>query len=243
MKIGILGDIHANVAAFEAVLKVLGEEGANALISAGDIVGYGPQPAECIKIVRARAIPSVLGNHDHYVTLIMDPRLERLRPEVRASTEWTQNALGMEDLKWLAQLPRQLEIEDFTLVHGACGPNPWLYLTNERTFAQNFGHQETALAFCGHSHIPMFAHAVAGLPVHATYIRSIEVPKEGKVMINVGSVGQPRDHDPRAACALYDTETREVRLLRVPYDIAGTQDLMRQKNFPAKTIDRLAAGK
>ena len=242
-KIGILGDIHANLAAFKAILEKLDQEGCERLVCTGDIVGYGPCPAECIEIVRQRNIASVLGNHDHYVTLLMDPRLERLRPEIRKSVEWTQGMLGMNDLKWLAQLPRKLDLDEFSVVHGSFGPKPWVYLTNEKSLEYNYTHQTVPLAFCGHSHIPLFSYYRDGMPPFVSYLRSALIPQDTKVMINVGSVGQPRDHDPRAAAAIYDVEEQSITSIRVAYDIAETQELMRQHQLPENFINRLELGR
>ena len=244
MKIGILGDIHANLAAFNAALDALDAEGCDVLVSTGDLVGYGPSPAECVRIVREREISCVVGNHDHYVTLLMDARLERLKPDIRSVVEWTQSALSMDDLKWLAQLPRRLDFEVLSLVHGAFGPSPWLYLTNEETMARNFEHQDVPLAFCGHSHVPVYSYYPgAELPPHVSFLKSMTVPDLAKIMVNIGSVGQPRDGDPRAACTVYTPESRELKLLRVPYDIAETQELMRQASLPERFITRLEQGK
>ena len=243
-RIGILGDIHANLAALEAILDALDDEACDQLVCTGDIVGYGASPAECIRLVRERQIPCVLGNHDHYVTLLMDPRLERLSKDVRASIEWTQGVLDMTDLKWLAQLPRQLDLDGISLVHGAFGPKPWLYLTNEKTVATNFAHQNAALACCGHTHIPMLAFSSGeGEPPQIGYLRKGALPEAERVIFNAGSVGQPRDHDSRAACAVLDPDARTVRPLRVPYDITATQKLMRAAGLPEPFAERLSYGR
>jgi len=242
-KIGVIGDIHANLTALNAVLEVLDREGCDSLVCTGDVVGYGPSPGECIRIVRDRAIPCVLGNHDHYVTLIMDPRLEKLRETIRRSIEWTQGVLPMSDLKWLAQLPKRLDLDGFSLVHDAFGPKRWVYLTDERTLTYNFAHQDVPLAFCGHSHQPMLAHTRPEQPPVLTYLKSTRLPSADKVIINAGSVGQPRDKDPRAACGIYDTDERSIRLIRVVYDIEETQALMRQASLPEPFVLRLTVGR
>ncbi|OGV74709.1 MAG: hypothetical protein A3K18_15165 [Lentisphaerae bacterium RIFOXYA12_64_32] len=242
-KIGIIGDIHANLIALQSVLDVLDKEGCLSLVCTGDIVGYGPAPADCIRLVRERKIACVLGNHDHYVTMIMDPRVEELREDIRTTVKWTQNLLAMNDLKWLAQLPVQLDLEHFSVVHGAFGPKRWTYLKNESSLAYNFEHQKVALAFCGHSHVPLISYPRDAAPPHLTYFRTKTKIDKPKTIINVGAVGQPRDHDPRAACGVFDTDERTVRPIRVPYDIVKCQTLMRELSLPAAFIDRLSEGR
>lgn len=242
-RLGLFSDVHANLPAFRAVLDALDREGCDALVCAGDVVGYGPFPTECVALVREREIPCVLGNHEHYVTLIMESRLDRLSADVRAVVEWTQNELSMDDLRWLAQLPRQLDLDGFSVVHGCFGPNPWRYLVSDRAFARCFEHQEAALAFSGHSHIPLLAYERAGLLPFCSYLKSGPVPDLAKVMVGVGSVGQPRDHDSRAACAVYDPADRELRILRLEYDIAETQARIREQGLPERYATRLDEGR
>ncbi len=263
---GIFSDVHANVAALEAVLAVMDEAGCDQLLCCGDIVGYGPSPSECLRLIRERNIPCVLGNHDQYVTLLMDERISRLREDVRSSVEWTQNTLDMDDLKWLAQLPMRYDTDDLSIVHGAFGSKHWTYLTNEKSVRYNFRHQDVALAFCGHSHVPLCAYALPAPPAPPApdpadtangaapkpsapapmmnYLKSTTpVPEAEKVVFNVGSVGQPRDHDPRAMCIIYDTADACVRPRRVPYDISATQDLMRAAGLHPRSIMRLELGR
>ena len=244
MKIGVIGDIHANLAAFQATLTKLEDEGCDAIVCTGDIVGYGPSPGECVRIVREREIPCVLGNHDQYVTLLMDPRLDRLSPNIRHCVEWTQNKLDMEDLKWLAQLPRQVDFEQLSLVHGSFGPKQWAYLTSAKAVSENFEHQSGQLAFCGHTHIPLLAYFVDDeTPPVLSYLTKSKLPDSSKVLINPGSVGQPRDHDPRASCGIYNTESKSVHVARAAYDIEETQALMREANLPEQFITRLSEGR
>ena len=242
-KVGFLSDIHGNLEALQAVLEVLDDEACDALVCGGDLVGYGASPAECVGLIREREIPCLLGNHDEYVTLLMDPRLDRLRDDIKRSVEWTQSVLPMDDLKWLSQLPRQLEAEDFSMVHGAFGPKPWVYCTNEKSLTHNFEYQDVPLGFCGHSHMPLIALYREGEPPVIDFVRQTPIPDSPKVMINVGSVGQPRDRDPRAACLVLELETRVVRLLRVPYDIAAAQQKIREAGLPERFAERLEIGR
>ncbi|MBN2451781.1 MAG: metallophosphoesterase family protein [Lentisphaeria bacterium] len=242
-RIGVLSDVHGNLPAFRAVLAKLDEEACDLVVCLGDIVGYGPWPAECVALVREREIPCVLGNHDEYVTLLMDLRVERLREDVKTSTRWTQGQLPMDALKWLSQLPLRLDAEGFSAVHGAFGPKPWVYCVNEKTLKHNFAYQDVALGFCGHSHIPLLAFDDGERQPRVDYLTTGYLPDGGRTMVNVGSVGQPRDHDPRAAFVTYDMETRHLRIFRVAYDVAETQKRIRAVGLPDLYAERLEVGR
>lgn len=243
-KVGFLSDIHANRAALEAVLATLDAQGCDLLVCLGDIVGYGPSPADCIHLIRQREIPCVLGNHDQYVTTLLNPRMERLREDVRTSIEWTQAQLPMDDLKWLSQRPMRIDAEDFSVVHGAFGPKPWVYCASEKSLAHNFAYQDVALAFCGHSHIPLVArHSPEQPGPLIDPIQTGPLPEAPKTMVNVGSVGQPRDRDPRACCVTYEIESRALQVFRVAYDLADTQARIRAAGLPESFAERLPAGR
>jgi predicted phosphodiesterase len=244
MKIGVFGDIHANLSALEAILAALDAEGCDQLICTGDVVGYGPSPAACIRLLRERDVPCVLGNHDKYVTLIADPQLDRLDALIRASIQWTQSVLEMRDLKWLAELPLRLDAEGFAVIHGMFGPHRWGYIVaGAKMRDEHFRHQDVPLAFCGHCHMPILGVQVGDDPPRVEFLRKATLPTADKVTINPGAVGQPRDLDPRAAAAIYDLDERTIRPIRAEYDIGATQALMREAKLPDKFIQRLADGK
>jgi len=185
----------------------------------------------------------VLGNHDKYVTLLMDPSLEKLAPAVRHSITWTQSVLSMEDLRWLAELPLQVDGDGFSVIHGCMGPHRWRYIVDERALAEHFEYQHVPLVFSGHSHLPILGLERAGKPPRLSFLGTARLPENVKAILNPGSVGQPRDRDPRAAVGVYDTDTREVRILRAAYDIDATQALMRQVGLPERFIERLTEGR
>jgi predicted phosphodiesterase len=242
-KVGLLSDIHGNRAALEAVLETLDAEACQALICLGDIVGYGPSPAECVQLIRQRGIPCVLGNHDQYVTTFLNPRLEKLREDVRVSIEWTQAQLAIGDLTWLAQRPMRLGAEGFSVVHGAFGPKPWVYCASEKSLTHNFVFQDVALGFCGHSHIPLVARYRPDAAPLVDPLQTLALPEAPKTMVNIGSVGQPRDRDPRACCVTYEIESRSLRVLRVEYDVEDTQARIRAAGLPESFAERLAQGR
>ena len=240
---GLFSDVHGNLAALQAVLAKLEMERCDSLVCLGDTVGYGPCPVQCIELLREREIPCLMGNHDQYVTLLMDPSLERLREDIRHSVQWTQNQLNMETLKWLASLPMHLDMDGFAVVHGAFGPKPWIYCANERSLAHNFDYQHMPLGFCGHSHVPLIGYVREGLPPAVEYLRITSVPNAPKTMVNVGSAGQPRDRDSRACCVVYDDAARSITIHRVSYDIGKTRDLIIAAGLPERFAARLAIGR
>ena len=243
-RIAFISDIHANLEALNAVLADIDATGADMTVCLGDIVGYGADPAACVDTIRSRDIQTVMGNHDEYVTLLMDPRVERLRPEVRQSVEWTQSRLSMDDLTWLAKLPMSMDADIFGITHGSYKPgNHFAYCKDEETFAENFSGQTHQLAFCGHSHRPLIAVQTPAGQLFVDYIRPGTVPADGKVMVNVGSVGQPRDENTGACVVYYDLETRHLELHRVPYDLKLAMQKIIRSPLPEKFAKRLALGK
>lgn len=242
-KIGFISDIHGNVDALQSVLGKLDQIGCAKIFCLGDIVGYGASPSECIKIIRERELPTVMGNHDEYVTLLMDPSVEKLREEIRQAIYWTQGKLSMDELRWLASLPMRLETADFTVLHASFHSIRWAYCLDETTFAANFKQQKVDLAFCGHSHSPLLGMEVPNEMPYVDYIRPTVLKPGLKFMINVGSVGQPRDHDPRACAVIYDPESNGLELLRIEYDIAAAQAKVRAAGLPEKFATRLQEGR
>ena len=242
-KIGFISDIHGNLEALQATLAKLDEIPCDQIYCLGDVVGYGANPSECIRIIQERKIITAMGNHDEYVTLLMDPKLDRLRGEVRDAVFWTQSHLPMEDLRWLSKLPMKIVTEQFTALHGSFVPVPWAYCLDENTFAANFKYQDAPLAFCGHSHSPLIGIEIPNELPYVDFIRKIEVKDSDKVMVNVGSVGQPRDHDPRSCAVVFYLETRTVELIRVEYDIAAAQAKIRASGLPDRFAARLALGR
>ena len=245
-RIAFISDIHSNIDALRSVLAHIDKVGADVTVCLGDIVGYGGAPAECLHLIQEREIQTVMGNHDEYVTLIMDPRVEKLRPEIRQAVEWTQMQLSMDDLKWLSKLPMRMNAEDFEVLHSSYAPGRWAYCLDEPTFAKNFDHQEISLAFCGHSHSPLFGFRDDNGLLLLDYIRNASrktrIPEHAKTMINVGSVGQPRDKDPRACVVFYEMENKELWMDRIDYDIEAAREKILAAKLPQKFADRLLLG-
>jgi len=242
MRVGVFGDIHGNQNALEAVLSVLDTQDCDQFVCTGDIVGYGPRPNECVSILRERQVPAVLGNHESLVTTLGELEMAKVSPDTRYSLQWTQGTLDMDALKWLAVLPMRLDYEGFSVIHGSFGPKPFAYVVNPVSMAKCFAYQDVPLAFYGHTHLPVIAHHPEEAAPRMDFVRKGTVSDDGKILLNPGAVGQPRDRDPRAACLVYDTETRMAIPIRVEYDIEGTQRQMMQLNLPKRLILRLAQG-
>ena len=243
-RLAFISDIHSNVEALQAAMADIQANGADMTICLGDIVGYGPDPQACVDIIRENGIQTVMGNHDEYVTLLMDPRVDRLRDEVKASIEWTQSKLSMDSLTWLSRLPYQMDADDFAICHGSYeSGNHFAYCRDEGSFLRNFEGQSSQLAFCGHSHRPLIGVLRNDGQLFLDYIREGTVPSMGKVMINVGSVGQPRDENPRGCVVYYDMEERHVRLSRFDYDVKATMQKIMKSPLAKRFAQRLEVGR
>ncbi len=247
----IISDIHANLHALYAVIEdVKLCQGAD-VVCLGDIVGYNAYPHECLEYVRSLDCPVVRGNHDAEV---VEESLLPMNPMARQATEWTRAQLTAEDLEWLSRLQYQRIVRSsFAMVHASLEqPKAWNYIINENDARASFARQFSPLCFHGHTHVPKVfvwdgAHShdmgneLAG-PLY--YDGMVEVPlQEGyKYFVNVGSVGQPRDGDPRACYAIYDSDARSVIFRRVPYDVTAASEAVRAAGLPEYLADRLLVG-
>ena len=241
MKILILSDIHANLTALETILADAGE--IDAAWCLGDIVGYGPDPTECVeRIMQLPQLKCILGNHDAAVINKIDDNA--FNQDARTIIDWTQQAMTASTLQFLQELPEKLVEHDVTLVHGSPRQPIWEYLLDTRTATYNFDHFETNYCFVGHTHLPVVYYlgddsrsARLTIPDHNT-----QMALAPRTIVNPGSVGQPRDRDPRAAYALFDPDEYFWEFHRVEYDIQDVQDRMRLANLPERHIVRLASG-
>jgi predicted phosphodiesterase len=247
MRIAVVSDIHANLAALEAVLEDASEHfDVDAVWCLGDSVGYGPQPSECIaRLVQADAV-WVAGNHERAATGAIGT--EEFNPDAAASALWTKGTLSEREAKGLDALPEVITQDGCTLVHGTLRWPIWEYLVSEDVALAHLQLQETPLGFVGHTHVPLIASWEPSHPEECELFRLhdgavVNIGGEGKVVINPGSVGQPRDGDPRASYVLYDTDEGTVRLTRVEYEVNATQKLMTEAGLPRWLIERLSFGR
>ncbi|MCJ7513081.1 MAG: metallophosphatase family protein [Anaerolineales bacterium] len=248
MRVLVFSDVHANLTALEAVL----EDSTRRLqpgppIEAhwylGDLVGYGPDPNECVE--RIRSLPNLLcliGNHDQAALGLLP--LSRFNREARLAAEWTREALNEANRAFLQALPSQVVLENFTLAHGSPRQPIWEYILDYHTADMNFDAFHTDFCLVGHSHIPLQFHRNSAntypesLPVHWDEAIALKP----RMIINPGSVGQPRDLDPRAAYALLDTEAPSWESRRAAYDIEAVQRRILGAGLPQRHAERLAIG-
>ncbi len=240
MRYAVVSDLHSNLEALEAVLKEVQKEGVDQLLCAGDLVGYGPDPAACLERLRKEGVQSVSGNHDLAAVGQMD--LEWFNPYARAAAEWTMNHLPEREKQYLKDLPLIRKEGPVTLAHGSLHePEQFHYLFDPEEAEPSLKLQETPVAFIGHTHVPrIFIQTEEGISLLDA--GSIDLDPRSKYLVNVGSVGQPRDRDPRAAWCLYDEKAQHLEIRRVDYPIAQTQAKMRKARLPEFLIERLAYG-
>jgi predicted phosphodiesterase len=241
MRILVLSDIHANKTALEAVLDDAGP--VDTIWCLGDLVGYGPDPNECIHLIRSSPnVVCLLGNHDAAALGQID--LETFNREARLSANWMKTELNESSLKFLSHLPERVIVGDTTLVHGSPRNPVWEYLLDTYVAAANFDHFNTQLCFVGHTHLPIGYFAVNGsADVEWKMMHSDEpIRITGRAIINPGSVGQPRDHDPRASYAIFNPEEKMWEPHRVAYDIPSVQQRIFDAGLPRRHGLRLAEG-
>jgi len=242
MRVLIISDIHANSVALDTVLAHAGEY--EAVWCLGDLVGYGPNPNECVE--RVRALPNLkclIGNHDKAV--LGDFDLTIFNADAGYAIEWTQRAATAETLAYLRALPETDLFEDFTLVHGSPRQPIWEYILDRFIARENFPLFATPYCLVGHTHTPIIYREVdaSGDCREEPPNYSSPRPLNGqRLIINPGSVGQPRDSNPAAAYALLDTEALTWEYRRIPYDVAETQKRMRDAGLPERLVNRLAIG-
>ncbi len=243
MHYAIIADIHANLAAFKAVLDHIERRGGvDEVWCLGDIVGYGPDPCECIELLRQHNHVCVVGNHDW--AAIDKLATSAFNPDAAIACRWTAQQLSPDDIKYLESLPEVIQKEDFTLVHGSPRQPIWEYLISVSSAKENFAYFQSQFCLVGHSHVPLiFRFNETGACSFSQFVPNIRlVLGKSRLIINPGGVGQPRDGDPRASYAIYDSETGMVRLYRVPYDIGVTQTRMVKHNLPIRLVARLSQG-
>lgn len=243
MKALIVSDVHSNLEAFQAVVEDAQRQGGfDEIWSLGDLIGYGPDPSSCVEFLRSHEHSAVAGNHD--LAAIGSISVQRFNPYAAAANNWTAEQLTRDQAEYLGSLPLTLEIDEFTLAHGSPRDPVWEYLITVESAIACFTHIETYWCLVGHSHMPFLC---IPRPDGAAFMsfpqgRAIQLDEEA-LIVNPGSVGQPRDGDPRASYVLYDDEAQAITHHRVEYDIAATQDKMRRHGLPDYLIDRLSVGR
>ena len=225
LRIAFISDIHGNLPALEAVFRSIASFEVDSVICLGDIVGYGARPNECVELLRQNSIPSILGNHDAAIIGSLPP--SRMNTNARIAAEWTIANLNSDNRKFLQQLPMTMELQSILCVHSSPNaPDQWEYLFSPTEAATSFSAFTQSVCFFGHTHCPVL----------------FTNPIDGRRLINVGSVGQPRDRDPRSCFGLYDTKSGSFRWIRVEYDFSEAARHIIEAGLPAYLAERLSSG-
>ena len=241
MRCAILGDIHGNLQALEAVLADAWEYGCTEFHCLGDVVGYNANPSECLEIVRNLPGACVLGNHDQ--AAFGEYSLEGFSSSASVSLEWTRGVLNADQKAWLGSLRLQRQIRKTTLVHATLdSPESWGYVRTDFEAQLSLACQLTPLCFIGHTHVPKSFGQGVGEMLLFENVDGVELPRSPKLLINAGSVGQPRDGDWRAAYMIHDEESRGLWLRRVEYDVESASRAVLAAGLPSKLAERLHKG-
>lgn len=242
MKLGLFSDVHSNLEALKAVLSVLEGAGVNRYVCCGDIVGYGPDPNKCVELVRGLKPVCVAGNHDCGVT--GRTQTIRFNSTAKQALEWTGGQLTRANRLYLESLPLAERFDHLFIVHSSPSePDEWAYVFSPREAEEEMEFYSETICLAGHSHQPF---AAWRLPVEqAQFIKedSFKIDPGAKYFINLGSVGQPRDGNPHACCAVYNLRTSTIAFHRVAYDIAATQKKIRAAGLPEYLAERLGDGR
>lgn len=244
MRITLVSDVHANLPAFEAVLRhAEGSTPIDAVWSLGDLVGYGPHPNACVDLLRRYEHRAVAGNHDLAACGLMGT--EEFNEAAATAAHWTAEQLSEDARAFLVALEKVECDRAFTLVHGSLRWPEWEYLLSSEQAQAHLELQQTPYGLVGHTHLPMVFREQHGVPPSMRAVADGEVIDLGdeRLILNPGGVGQPRDGDPRAGYALYDTDAQTVSYHRVEYDIAATQQAMQTAGLPRWLSERLSHGR
>lgn len=239
MKCAIFGDVHANLEALTVVLADIEAEKPDAVYCTGDVVGYGADPTKCLEIVRALGCPIVAGNHEYAVVGKTD--ITYFNREAMEGVMWTRGQLNEAEVTYIRNMALTAEVEGGILVHSTpAGPEGFGYIFTVPDAMRAFNCMGPGVCFVGHSHIPITFWVEDGIKYDTE--SQIDLSKAEKALVNVGSVGQPRDHDPRAAYALYDTEAKSLEIRRLDYDYGAASRKIMAAGLPESNAYRIAVG-
>jgi predicted phosphodiesterase len=241
MRVGVISDIHGNAAALESVLDALEEEKPDAVWCLGDLVGYGPEPNRCCELVAHRSDLCLVGNHD--LGVIGSIPLDEFSPDAAAAARWTQTVLTDYSRAYLESLEPQAEVNGAELFHASPRDPIWDYVLSEPVARESLEITHAPLVMVGHSHVPLAmilenGRASGGL---APGGHEADLAK-GRWLLNPGSVGQPRDNDPRAAYVILDLDAQRAHFRRIEYPVERTQEAIREEGLPETLAQRLALG-
>lgn len=229
MKYAIISDIHSNLTALQNVIDYLKAEKIDKIICLGDVVGYGPKPNECVELIKEHCEVCLMGNHDHAVLGLTD--IEYFNQYARDSVIWTQKHISPENKKFLKSLPFTHEVDEILFVHSTpIHPEEWNYIFSEQDARRNLEHLSQNLVFIGHSHIPVIFKYNGSS--ETTDQLELDLQNE-RYIVNIGSIGQPRNEDPRSCFVIYDDQNQTINYIRLEYDVKKTfQEIIDNKLSP-----------
>lgn len=241
MRYAIFSDIHSNVEAFEAVISALKTERIDEYICGGDIVGYGAEPGRCIEMAKEISDNVICGNHDLGASGSFD--ISSFTPSAREAVLWTAGQLKDSDNDYFGALKYVYEDSRIAVVHGSLDePEEFYYILRARDAVKTFDLMKTRICFVGHTHAPAIFRK-SGKDVSVLREKNTNMENKDLYIVNVGSVGQPRDGDPRACYAVFDADKKYVEIKRAPYDIEKAQRKIRAAGLPPLLADRLSEGR
>jgi predicted phosphodiesterase len=250
MKVAVLADVHGNLEALAAVLEDLEKEGVDKVLFLGDAVGYGADPGACLELLEKAACQWVAGNHDHAAAQDQEA-IEDLHEDAAAAILWTRGVLSPDARGRLRKLSLDSVNEEARLVHGSPWvPGKWQYVMSVQDAEKGFAACENRVILVGHTHIPaayvefecrrLFTGVMRR--IGQTDPTSVEIDPAHRYILNVGSVGQPRDGDPRACYALFDREAGSYAIRRIPYDVDRASEKIRKAGLPVNLAERIKSG-
>jgi predicted phosphodiesterase len=233
VRLAILSDIHSNLEALERTLEAIEDTGVDAIYCLGDIVGYNADPARCVDLVREHCAGVVRGNHDAAVA--KNDAIGALPSDGQQATRHNRHCLSDDQIAYLSNLPLTMTVENCTFVHATPdAPTAWKRLTTYPAAQEQFDHFDTDICFLGHTHVPA---------VMADTLGVLQVRRGHRYLVNVGSVGQPRDQTPQLSFGLFDTDTFAYDNVRLSYDVDGAAQKIRDADaLPNRLADRLYEG-
>ncbi|MDD4894301.1 MAG: metallophosphoesterase family protein [Candidatus Omnitrophica bacterium] len=242
MRYGIFSDVHSNLEALDAVIEAYKKEKIDKYLCVGDIVGYAANPAECIKKIEMLAKVTVAGNHDWASVNLFSS--DYFNPLAKKAISWTKRNLSQEDIHFLEGLPLIYKNEDLAMVHGTLdAPGDFNYMTDSYIASGTFELLEAGICFVGHTHVPEVFIKYKDGGISCGRAGEINIEENNKYIINVGSVGQPRDGNPEAAYCVYDTKEKSVQIKRINYDIESARKKIMDSGLPGFEGERLLEGR
>lgn len=242
MRYGFFSDVHANLEALQACVIDFKTEKLDKLYFLGDAVGYGPNPDECVKLIKDISLANLMGNHDYAALGLMET--DYFNQYAAESVGWTKASLTEKAIEIMSDFELTHQVEDVLLVHASPrDPENWHYILDMEDAEENFDFFTHRICLVGHTHRPYIVSKKEHEPGELVKENEEIIKDDRRYLINIGSVGQPRDGDPRCCYLIYDSETRKVSFKRVAYNVKNTQKVMAEVGLPEYLIDRLAVGR